>query len=298
MVPTARSSEAAHGVDPSLGIACDLSDPAAVRSMVEAVRPDAVFHLAGYAATSSRDHAMVHRANVGATENLIEALADTGMDPWLLAVSSGAVYGDTGPDSPAAESWALHANGAYASSKAAMEDRLRERAGRGVRVVVARAFNHTGPGQTEGFAASAFARQVVRIAMGLDEPVLRVGNLEAVRDFLDVRDVVRAYRLLAEAETVLGPWSVVNVASGRGRRMSDIVDSLADKAGVAVRVVVDPELYRPVDVAFSVGDPSLLHAATGFAPDVAWDRTLEDLLSDWRGRVGESIRSEGHGQKA
>jgi GDP-4-dehydro-6-deoxy-D-mannose reductase len=142
-----------------------------------------------------------------------------------------------------------------------------------------------------GFAAPAFARQIARIRLGLDAPLLRVGNLAAVRDFLDVRDVVRAYRLLAESGFA-GDFDIVNVSSGTGRRMSDLVEGLADLAGVAVSVEIDPGLFRPVDVAFSVGDPGKLAARTGFAPGVPWDRTLSDLLTEWMTREGGLVQGQ------
>jgi len=291
VVPTARTADAARSLDPDLGVGCDLTDPNAVRTMVGQVRPDRVFHLAGHAATSTRDFDATRRANVDSTTNLALALRELGGDRWMLATGSGAVYGDTGPEAAATESRPLHAEGAYASSKAAMEEALRAAAGNGLRAVVARAFNHTGPGQMPGFAAPAFARQIARIRLGLDAPLLRVGNLAAVRDFLDVRDVVRAYRLLAESDYP-GDFDIVNVSSGTGRRMSDLVDDLADRAGVAVTVEIDPGLFRPVDVAFSVGDSGKLAARTGFEPGVPWDRTLSDLLTEWTGREGGLVQGQ------
>lgn len=296
--PAARTAEAARTVDIERGVGCDLADAAAVREMLGWVRPDLVFHLAGHAATSTRDASLTHRANVLATENIAEALRALGGDPLMVATSSGAVYGDTGPEAAAPETRPLRADGAYAGSKAAMEVVLRDAAARGARVIVARAFNHTGPGQSAGFAAPAFARQIARIHLGLDAPVLRVGNLGAVRDFLDVRDVVRAYRLLAEAGADPGVLDIVNVASGTGRRMESIVDDLAACAGVSVRIEVDPELFRPVDVAFSVGDPAKLHGRTGFAPSIAWEQTLADLGDEWKAREAEAARSSGQGQNA
>jgi GDP-4-dehydro-6-deoxy-D-mannose reductase len=152
----------------------------------------------------------------------------------------------------------------------------------GMRVVLTRTFPHTGPGRDEAFAESSFARQIAEIEKGLRPPVLRVGNLKAVRDYTDVRDVVRAYwGLLEHGE---GGW-VYNVCSGRGRPIRELLDVLLGGSDARIEVRVDPERLRPSDLPVLVGDPARLCAATAWEPAIPLERTLHDLLSDWRARI-------------
>jgi GDP-4-dehydro-6-deoxy-D-mannose reductase len=151
-----------------------------------------------------------------------------------------------------------------------------------MRVVLTRTFHHTGPGRGEAFAESSFARQVAEIEAGLRPPVLKVGNLEAVRDFADVRDVVRAYWLLLEKGE---GGTAYNVCSGTGRPVRHLLDVLLSASTARVEVRVDPDRLRPSDVPAQVGDPSRLRAATGWEPRIPLERTLRDLLDDWRART-------------
>jgi GDP-4-dehydro-6-deoxy-D-mannose reductase len=148
--------------------------------------------------------------------------------------------------------------------------------------VLTRTFHHTGPGRGEAFAESSFARQLAEIEAGLRPPVLRVGNLDAVRDFADVRDVVRAYWLLLEKGE---GGAAYNVCSGKGRPVRHLLDVLLAASNARVEVRVDPDRLRPSDVPAQVGDPSRLRAATGWEPRIPLERTLRDLLDDWRART-------------
>jgi GDP-4-dehydro-6-deoxy-D-mannose reductase len=152
----------------------------------------------------------------------------------------------------------------------------------GMRIVLTRTFHHTGPGRGEAFAESSFARQIAEIERGLRPPVIEVGNLDALRDFTDVRDVVRAYLLLLEKGE---PGRAYNVCSGHGRRIREILDLLLAGSSAKVEVRVDQDRLRPSDVPAQVGDPSRLRAATGWEPRIPLEQTLIDLLSDWRARV-------------
>ena len=152
-----------------------------------------------------------------------------------------------------------------------------------VPVIRTRTFHHTGPGRGEIFAESSFARQIVEIELGRRDPVLAVGNLDAVRDFSDVRDVVRAYwALLDRGES----GEVYNVCTGRGRRIRDLLEMLVKLSGARVDVRVDESRLRPSDIPVLVGDPTRLQKATGWEPRIALERTLKDLLFDWRDRLG------------
>jgi GDP-4-dehydro-6-deoxy-D-mannose reductase len=155
----------------------------------------------------------------------------------------------------------------------------------GLKTVRTRGFNHTGPRRGEVFVSSNFARQVARIEAGLQEPVVRVGNLDSVRDFTDVRDMVRAYWLAA---TRGRPGEVYNVASGRGISVRELLDRLVALSTIAVRVEVDPERLRPSDVEVLIGDSSRFRADTGWEPRIPLERTLADLLEYWRERVARA----------
>lgn len=262
---------------------CDMTDGDAVRAVVAEVQPDFVFHLAGFASGAGGDASLIHRVNVEATVGLLRALETAGKPCRVQLASSGYVYGATLPGRPATEEDALAPVGAYAESKAAMEEAARPFAGSGggLSLTVTRSFNHTGARQAPEFVVPAFARQITRIERNLDPPVVRVGNLDARRDFLHVRDVVRAYRLLlfdAEPE----PWRVVNVASGVGVSIQAILDHLLAQARVHLTVETDPARMRASDMPECVGSPAWLQALTGWQPETPLVETLDDTLDWWR----------------
>jgi GDP-4-dehydro-6-deoxy-D-mannose reductase len=155
----------------------------------------------------------------------------------------------------------------------------------GMRIVRTRAFNHTGPRRGEVFAMSSFAKQLASVELGRCEPVLRVGNLEAVRDFTDVRDVARAYVLAAFRGE---PGEVYNIASGRGHSIRELLDTLIALSGIEVEVKVDPQRLRPSDVEILIGDSTKFRKRTGWAPTIPLETTLSDLLEYWRRRLRAS----------
>jgi len=261
----------------------DLSGGDFVREAIAQSQPDRVYHLAGFASGAGTDRERIFRVNVDATETLLRVLAEAGRPCDVLLASSGYVYGATQPGRPARETDVATPMGAYAESKAAMERMAETLAAADdlVKVTATRAFNHTGPHQTTGFAVPAFASQIARIEAGLEEPVVRVGNLDALRDFLDVRDVVRAYRLLLTGAHD-SAYRVVNVASGVGVVMRDLLDRLIAMARVPVTVETDPARLRPSDIPESVGDPGLLTEWTGWGPEISLDTTLAFTLDWWR----------------
>ena len=267
-------------------IEADLTEPAAAAAVVEEVRPDRILHLAGQSSVhlSWLDPAGTLRTNVLGIVHLLDAVRSRGLRPPVLVVGSAEEYGPVGPEEmPIREETPLRPASPYAVSKVAQGALalLYGPAG-GLRVVLTRTFHHTGPGRGEAFAESSFARQLAEIEAGRRPPVLKVGNLEAVRDFADVRDVVRAYWMLLEK----GEGGVAyNVCTGRGRRIRDLLDVLLAASGARVEVRVDPERLRPSDVPAQVGDPSRLRAATGWEPRIPLERTLRDLLDDWRART-------------
>lgn len=264
----------------------DLDDAPAVAAAVAASRPDRVVHLAGQSSVhhSWIDPGATLRTNVMGLVHLMDGVRAEGLRPRVLVVGSADEYGIVAEASaPVTEDTPLRPVSPYAVSKVAQSLLAAEYAARGgPEVVRTRTFPHTGPGRGEAFAESSFARQIVEVGAGRRPPVLSVGNLDAVRDFTDVRDVVRAYWALLERGA---PGEVYNVCSGRGVRVGDILRRLLAVAGVAVEIRQDPGRFRPSDIPVLVGDPGRLRAATGWEARIGLDRTLTDLLDDWRARV-------------
>jgi GDP-4-dehydro-6-deoxy-D-mannose reductase len=261
----------------------DLLDRGAAREVIASLRPTAVYHLAGAAhqAESWRDTTTPLEGNALATAHLLDAIRRADLDCRVLVTGSAAVYAPS--DDPIAEDGPRAPASPYALSKLAQEQvALRAFLDDGIPAIVARPFNHTGPGQSAAFAAPAFARQIALIEHGRLEPVLRVGNLEARRDLSDVRDVVRAYvALIAKGE----PGTVYNVGAGTGRTIRAVLDALVSRSRVPVRIETDPERLRPSDVPSLVADTTRLRDATGWRPEIPFERTLDDLLQYWRETV-------------
>jgi GDP-4-dehydro-6-deoxy-D-mannose reductase len=270
----------------------DLTDPAAAGAVVEEVRPEAILHLAGQSSVhlSWLDPGGTLRANVLGIVHLLDAVRQAGRRPPVLVVGSAEEYGPVRlGEMPIRETTPLRPASPYAVSKVAQGAlALLYGPSGGLRVVLTRTFHHTGPGRGEAFAESSFARQIAEIEAGWRPPVLKVGNLEAVRDFADVRDVVRAYWMLLEKGEA---GQAYNVCTGRGRRIRELLDVLLAASSAQVEIRTEPERLRPSDVPAQVGDPSRLRAATGWEPRIPLERSLRDLLDDWRARIAASAPS-------
>jgi GDP-4-dehydro-6-deoxy-D-mannose reductase len=209
---------------------------------------------------------------------LLEAVAAHAPKARVLLVGSGETYGPAAPGTPAfTEDTPLRPGSPYSRTKAAADLLGASYRDRGLDVLQVRPFNHTGAGQSDVFVAPSFARQIVEIERGARADTLEVGNLDSVRDFLDVSDVVEAYTLLCESPIPAGAY---NVASGRGVSAGELLRGLCARAGVSPRIHVDPSRFRPTDQ--SIGDASRLHAASGWAPKVPFETTLDGLLAHWR----------------
>lgn len=264
----------------------DLLEQAALGGVVAAVRPEAVVHLAAlsFVPAAEADPRLAVRVNVEGTVALLGALDEAAPAARLLLVASADAYGRVAPEEvPIHERVPLRPISVYGATKAAAETmalqwaRLRRRD-----VVVARPFNHTGPGQAASFAVPAFARQLARIEGGLQEPVVRVGDLSPVRDVSDVRDVARGYHALLE-DGVSG--ECYNLCAGRGVAIRELLERLIAASGLAVRIETDPALVRPVDVPRIVGSHARATEVTGWRPGISLETTLGDVLADWRRRV-------------
>lgn len=263
----------------------DMTDCEAMTRVLLQARPDAVIHLAAVSSVASSwtDPATTLRVNVLGTLSLLDAVRKSGADALVISVGSSEEYGYVTPnDLPVTEAHALKPSNPYAVSKAAQGWLVLQYHKKfAVPAVHLRPFNHIGPGQPHGFIASDLASQIARVELGLQPPVLRVGNLTTRRDYLDVRDVVRAY---AMAIGRVQPGEVYNLASGRDWSGEDILEMLLKHASVKVDIVVDPELLRPSDVPRVVGDASKFQRATGWQPALSLEDTLLDVLNYWRQR--------------
>jgi GDP-4-dehydro-6-deoxy-D-mannose reductase len=266
----------------------DIADTAWLQRLVGAVQPQVIFHLA--ALTDPRaGYEELHRVNALGTLAFLNIVRETCAQALILITSTSAVYGQVPPeDIPIDENRAFRPANAYAVSKIAQEMvAYQQFAEHGLRVIRTRAFNITGPGESAYFVTSAFARQIADIEAGRREPVLQVGNLETVRDLTDVRDVVRAYSLLAEYGE---PGAVYNVCSERGTPIRDLLETLLNLSRVrGISVQTDPIRLQPADVPIQVGDATRLHRVTSWTPNIALQQTLQDTLDSWRRRIQEEI---------
>lgn len=252
----------------------DITSPAD-RARIASAEVDAIVHLAAVAsgADARRDPALASAVNSSATIGLGQALEAVGARPRLLFVSTAEVYGG-GHEGPIAESVTPRPVSPYAESKWLAEKGLGGLFAGGTVVTIARPFPHTGPGQDARFVLPAFARRL-REAKRAGEREIAVGNLDVVRDFVDVRDVVRAYLLLLEHGEA---GEVYNVATGQGRHLEDCFRTLAGLVGVDAVPMQDASLVRPADIPVLIGDPARLAAATGWSPQIPFERTLQDLV--------------------
>jgi GDP-4-dehydro-6-deoxy-D-mannose reductase len=258
----------------------DLGDQAGLTAAVRAAAPDAIIHLAALAhvGESWKDPARTFDVNAVGTLHLLEAARRVEPAPRVLLIGSAEVYGPVRPeDLPLTEDQKLNPVTPYAVSKVAAEYLgVQYHAGFGVPVVRARSFNHIGPHQAGSFVVADIAGRIAEAIKNNDHEPIRVGNLSARRDYTDVRDVVRAYRLLV---TEGAPGEAYNVCSGVDVSVETLAHRLLALAEVDLRIEQDPALMRPVDVPVLVGDNARLRAATGWRPEISLDDTLRDVLA-------------------
>ena len=258
--------------------AVDLLDLASVVAAVARLRPSSVYHCAGAAhvGQSWDSTESTFATNVRGTHHLLTALDRAGDDARVLIPSSALIYATAGE--ALTEHHPLVPSSPYGLSKLAQE-MLGMRTNGRLSVTIARAFNHFGPRQDPHFVASGFARRIADIENGRWEPEISVGNLDAQRDLTDVRDTVRAYRLILERGQPARPY---NVCSGRAITIRHLLDQLIARARVPVAVRIDPARYRPNDAPLLLGDPSRVREELGWTPEIPIEQTLDDLLDYWR----------------
>jgi GDP-4-dehydro-6-deoxy-D-mannose reductase len=260
--------------------AVDLLDRETVEQSIAALKPSAIYHCAGAAHVGRawEQAAASLAANVRGTHFVFEALREHNIAARVLIPSSAMVYAPA--DAPLSEDSAIRPSSPYGLSKLAQE--LVATGTTPATTSIARAFNHFGPRQDPFFAASDFARRIADIEAGRADAVIAVGNLDAKRDFTDVRDTVRAYRAIAEKGP---PNRVYNVCSGRATQIGELLDMLLTRARTAVRIKIDPARYRPHDDPVIVGDPTRIREELEWSPVIPTEQTVEDLLSYWRYRT-------------
>ena len=255
-------------------------------ALIERVRPDHIYHLAAQAFVprSFEDPWETLENNILAQLNIILACLRVGIRPRMLVVSSAEIYGPVAADDlPISEDTKLRPSSPYSVSKIAQDMlALQYATSHNLPIMRARPFNHFGPGQGASFVTPALALQIARIEAGLQPPVIQVGDLSARRDFTDVRDVVRAYRLIVEAGT---PGAVYNVATGVAHSVRELLDGLLSHSTVPVETIVDPDRLRPVTIPILQGDSSRLRQSTGWQPEIPFEQSLADILNDCRHRV-------------
>jgi GDP-4-dehydro-6-deoxy-D-mannose reductase len=257
----------------------------AVEVLLKTLQPDVVFHLAAQSSPSkSYERAWdTLQTNVKMQLHLIQACLSLNIQPRIVAVTSGEIYRTDADLMPLTEDVGFMPSNPYSLSKIT-QDMLcwQYYLTHNLPIIRVRPFNHTGPGQRESFVAPDFAMQIARIEAGLQQPVMFVGNLKPKRDFTDVRDVVRAYALLADHGT---PGMAYNIASNTVYSAQWLLDTLLSFTDTAIDVRLDEDKLRPVDVPVKQGDYSRLHEVTGWQPEIDFKDTLRDLLNDCRQRV-------------
>lgn len=264
----------------------DLSDAEATMAAIVAAQPSVIYHLAGqpFVPESFRDPAGTLSANTLGALHIFLTLIEYRMRARVLVVGTNEEYGTiTEEDLPIGEGTPLRPANPYGVSKAAQSLLAQQyHLSHGLDVVRVRPFTHIGPRQNERFVTASFARQIARIERGLQPPVVQVGNLSARRDFTDVRDMVRAYALLAEHGR---PGAVYNAGSGEAVMVRELLDYLLEVSTARVEVRLNPELMRPIDIPLVVCDATRLRERTGWAPQIPLRQTLADILDHWRAEV-------------
>jgi nucleoside-diphosphate-sugar epimerase len=284
----AKSLAAAYPDAALFAPALDVRNAHEVAMAVQQAAPDVCIHLAGVSTVraAEQDEDRAWDVNLRGTLSVARAIMRHARDCQMLFASSADAYGlSFRAGTPVDESAPLAPTNLYGVTKAAADLALGSLAVQGLRCVRLRPSNHTGPGQSAEFVVAAFARQIARAEAGLQPPLLQVGNINTWRDFLDVRDVCAAYLACIARRETLPSGAIVNLASGKARRIADILSDLRALAGIELEVRIDPARLRESDVPSACGDATLARDLLGWDPAVPWQLTLQDVLDDWRSRV-------------
>jgi len=287
------ATDSQAGPHPVFGdvVALDVTDESSVAAAFERHAPTHVIHLAGIAAPSAAnaDPGAAWRVHLWGALNVGRAIVSRVPECWLLHVGSGLAYGSSARSGLALdEETVLAPVDDYAASKASADLALGAMVNRGLKCIRLRPFNHVGPRQTEAFVIPAFAAQIARIEAGLAPPLMRVGNLDAERDFLDVRDVTRAYALAVLRTSSIESGAIFNIASGVPRRIADVLELLLAQSRVKISVKRDPARLRTTDLPRIVGNSDRAREQLGWSPVHSFEEVVYDVLEDWRARTANS----------
>ncbi len=267
----------------------NILNKADITELLMKVRPDGIIHLAAQSSVSVawKNPALTIDVNIKGSVNLMDAIRELYYKPRVLLIGSGEEYGHIRPgESPINEENNLRPGNIYAATKACqnMIGTIYAQA-YDMDLMLVRAFNHTAPNQAPLFVVADFCKQVAEIEAGLREPVMHVGNLSAMRDFTDVRDVVRAYSLLMEKGE---RGQTYNVGSGKAIAIRDILDMIIERSSAEIKVEIDPAKLRPVDVPIIEADITKIQTATGWEPRIPLSTTISETLDYWRRKIGET----------
>ncbi len=278
-----KEEDEVYGIDKNN---IDITDGFKLKEFIGKLKPEEIFHLvaAGTSPLEKTSFEEMYKVNVIGTINLLEGILSANIDPVILLVGSSAEYGYSEiEENPLTESQPLRPLNNYGITKV-----IQGLIGyqyfktRNLRVIRTRTFNHTGPGEREGLVCSAFARQLVQIEKGMRKPIIEVGNLKTQRDFTDVRDIVKAYKLLISKGT---PGEIYNVCSGKPYYIREILNTLIALARVDVKIRKVPERTTFSDVPLQFGNNGKLKRLTGWEAQIPIKKSLEDLLNYWRNQV-------------
>ncbi|MGC9520046.1 MAG: GDP-mannose 4,6-dehydratase [Desulfuromonadaceae bacterium] len=275
-----------HAADPA---SVDIRNFDEIEGAVRILQPDYVIHMAAqsHVPTSFKNPHLTWDVNVMGSLNLFEAVKTHVPRAGILFISSSEVYGKSFQSGQALdEASLLQPQNPYAASKAAADIMAGQYAAQGLQIIRMRPFNHIGPGQRHEFVVPAFASQIARIEAGQQDPILKVGNLEAQRDFLDVRDVVRAYVIALEKIYTLPAGLALNICSGVPRPISTLIQGLLDLSECHIEISQDPERMRPSDTKLAFGDSSAAARYLGWKAQFPLQQTLLDVLNEWRTKAG------------
>ncbi|MFX1257896.1 MAG: GDP-mannose 4,6-dehydratase [Promethearchaeota archaeon] len=274
---------------------CELLDASSVMNCIKKVKPDVIFHLAAqsYVPVSFDEPAVTLETNIIGTLNILEAVRKLKLDPIIHICSSSEVYGDVKVDEiPIKETNHFKPASPYAVSKVG-EDMisLQYFLSYGIKTIRSRMFTHTGPRRGEVFVVSAFAKQIAAIELGLKEPIIKVGNLESIRTFMDVRDAVNAYWLLVK---YCKPGEVYNIGGDRTMKIGEMLDLLLELSPMKdkIKIEVDPDLLRPSDVSLQIPCIDKFVKETNWKAKIPFEKTLKDILDYWRSYLKIKSSSE------
>lgn len=264
----------------------DIMDKEAIVALLFEIRPDYIFHLAAQSSVGLawKNPGLTIDVNIKGSINVMDALRELFYKPRILLIGSGEEYGHIQPtETPIKESNLLRPGNIYAATKACqnMIGNIYSKA-YDLELMMVRAFNHIGPGQAPMFVVSDFCKQVAEIEKGLKEPVMKVGNLAAKRDFTDVRDVVKAYVKLIQSGLA---GETYNVGSGSAKEIREILNLIVSMSTVKIDVEIDPNKIRPVDVPIIEADISKINELTGWKPQIPLEQTINETLEYWRAHV-------------